>query len=85
MARRPGGLELIRRIAGRLQDREFIRRVNGWLAVFWAVWFVPAVALKRLRESLLLIAVYSIWANLISHYTAWLTARVDVHVGGNGG
>lgn len=55
-----------------------IRRINGWLTVFWAVWFIPAVAIGGLRNSVFLVAVYSIWANMISHYTAWLAARVEV-------
>lgn len=55
-----------------------IRRINGWFTVFWILWFIPATAIGGLRNSVFLVGVYSIWANIISHYTAWLTARVEV-------
>lgn len=56
----------------------FIRKINGFFTLFWAAWFVPAVAVKGFRNSVFLVGVYSVWANLVSHYTAWITARVEV-------
>lgn len=58
----------------------FIRKMNGWFTVFWACWFIPAVAAKPLRDSVFLVGVYSIWANVVSHYTAWLAARDEVRL-----
>lgn len=55
----------------------FIRRVNGWFTLFWATWSVPAIAIKGFRVSVFLVALYSIWANIVSHYTAWIAARVE--------
>lgn len=62
----------------KVSEPAFIRTVNGWMTIFWIAWFVPAVAIEGLRNSVFLVAVYSIWANVISHYTAWLAARVEV-------
>lgn len=55
-----------------------IRRINGWATVAWLVLVVPTVGLKSWRTSILWVALLSIWANVISHYTAWLAARVEV-------
>lgn len=69
---------LHKKLATKLADPIFIRRVNGYLTLFWIAWFIPAIAVNGFRNSVFLVAVYSIWANIISHYTAWLTARVEV-------
>lgn len=66
------------RIKEKVAEPKFIRSVNGWFTVAWAIWFIPAIAITGLRNSILLVAIYSIWANMISHYTAWMAARVEV-------
>lgn len=61
-----------------LSQPQVIRKLNGWFTVFWLAWFIPAIVVKGLRDSVFLVALYSIWANLVTHYTAWLTSRVEV-------
>ena len=53
-----------------------IRTINLWLTVFWLILIAPT--LIWWRNSILWVAVLSIWANVVSHYTAYLSARVEV-------
>ena len=62
----------------KLSTPKSIRKVNGYLTLFWVAWFIPAIGVKSFRNSIMLVAAYSVWANMISHYTAWLTARTEV-------
>lgn len=53
-----------------------IRRVNGWATVAWFAVGIPLSVIWS--QSILWVALISIWANVISHYTAWVAARVEV-------
>jgi hypothetical protein len=68
-----------------MNDPRTMRRVNGWLSVFWMANFPPVIALYLLvgddqfqRVCLLYLALVSIWANAASHWSAWQAARVEV-------
>ncbi len=53
-----------------------IRTVNFWATIFWLVLVLPTILIWS--QSILWVALLSIWANVISHYTAYLAARVEV-------
>lgn len=53
-----------------------IRAANFWMTLFWLVLIGPT--LLWWRDSILWVALLSIWANVVSHYTAYLSARVEV-------
>lgn len=53
-----------------------IRRFNFWFVIVWLALVIPTVVFWR--ASVLWVAILSIWANVISHYTAYLAARVEV-------
>lgn len=55
---------------------KFMRRVNGWFAVFFAVLIIPAYAFGWL-ESTTFISILSIWALVSGHWAAWQAARVE--------
>lgn len=59
-----------------LTDPKFIKTINGWFVILWATLVVPTLLFWS--RSVLWVALLSIWANLVSHYTAWLAARVEV-------
>lgn len=63
----------IRHVVG---SPKFIRTANGYLVLFWVTLVIPTLLLWS--KSVLWVALLSIWANVISHYTAWLAARVEV-------
>ena len=52
-----------------------LRRVNGVATVVWLLLVIPTVLWWR--NSILWIAMMSVWANVASHYTAWQGARAE--------
>jgi hypothetical protein len=58
------------------EDPTFMRRVNGWLTVVWAL-MIPVAWLTGWLESVIFISAASIYANLAGHWAAWQAARVE--------
>jgi hypothetical protein len=58
-------------------DAVFMRRVNGWLTVFWVVMIPVSVAMGWLR-SVAYVSALSLWALVSGHWAAWQAARVEV-------
>lgn len=65
-----------RRVFEHINEPAIVRRINGWFTMLWLVLVYPTVAYWH--SSVLWVAILSIWANVVSHYTAWLEARVEV-------
>jgi hypothetical protein len=58
-------------------DPMFMRRVNGWLTVFWLV-MIPVSLITGWISSVTYIAALSLWALVSGHWSAWQAARVEV-------
>jgi hypothetical protein len=58
-------------------DPVFMRRVNGWLAVFWIV-MIPISMLMGWLNSVVYVSALSLWALVSGHWSAWQAARVEV-------
>jgi hypothetical protein len=58
-------------------DPAFMRRVNGWLTVFWLVMIPVSVATGWVR-SVVYVSALSLWALVSGHWAAWQAARVEV-------
>jgi hypothetical protein len=58
-------------------DPVFMRRVNGWLTIFWIV-MIPVSLLTGWISSVTYVAVLSLWALVSGHWSAWQAARVEV-------
>lgn len=54
-----------------------MRRVNGWLAVFWILMIPPAIIFGWVN-SVVFVSALSIWALVSGHWSAWQAARVEV-------
>jgi hypothetical protein len=54
-----------------------MRRVNGWLTIFWIV-MIPASILTGWISSVAYVAALSLWALVSGHWSAWQAARVEV-------
>ena len=54
-----------------------MRRVNGWLTVFWIVMIPVSYALGWL-SSVVYVSALSLWALVSGHWAAWQAARVEV-------
>ena len=58
-------------------DPLFMRRVNGWLTVFWIV-MIPVSIVTGWISSVTYVAALSLWALVSGHWSAWQAARVEV-------
>ena len=55
----------------------FMRRVNGWLTIFWIV-MIPVSIVTGWISSVIYVSVLSLWALVSGHWSAWQAARVEV-------
>jgi uncharacterized membrane protein len=58
-------------------DPVFMRRVNGWLTIFWIV-MIPVSIATHWISSVTYVAALSLWALVSGHWSAWQAARVEV-------
>jgi hypothetical protein len=58
-------------------DPVFMRRVNGWLTVFWIA-MIPVSIATGWISSVTYVAALSLWALVSGHWAAWQAARVEV-------
>jgi hypothetical protein len=58
-------------------DPVFMRRLNGWLTIFWIV-MIPVSILTGWINSVTYVAALSLWALVSGHWSAWQAARVEV-------
>ena len=55
----------------------FLRAFHGWSTLIWFV-LIPITVLTGLKTSILWIALMSVWANFVGHFSSWQAARVEV-------
>ena len=58
-------------------DPVFMRRLNGWLTIFWVV-MIPVSIFSGWISSVTYVAALSLWALVSGHWSAWQAARVEV-------
>jgi len=58
-------------------DPVFMRRVNGWLTIFWIL-MIPLSIAFGLLSSVAYVSALSLWALVSGHWSAWQAARVEV-------
>jgi hypothetical protein len=58
-------------------DPVFMRRLNGWLTMFWIAMIPISFALGWLR-SVTYVSALSLWALVSGHWSTWQAARVEV-------
>jgi hypothetical protein len=59
-------------------DPVFMRRVNGWLTIFWIA-MIPISIATGWISSVTYVAALSLWALVSGHWSAWQAARVEVN------
>jgi hypothetical protein len=55
----------------------FLRAFHGWATLAWAV-LIPVTIFTGLKGSIIWIALMSVWANFVGHFSSWQAARVEV-------
>lgn len=58
-------------------DPVFMRRVNGWLTMFWLV-MIPISYATHWLSSVVYVSALSLWALVAGHWSSWQAARVEV-------
>jgi uncharacterized membrane protein len=58
-------------------DPVFMRRVNGWLTLFWVAMIPISYDLGWLK-SVAFVSALSLWALVAGHWSSWQAARVEV-------
>lgn len=58
-------------------DPKFMRKVNGWLTLFWIAMIPISFGLHWL-SSVTYVSALSLWALVSGHWSAWQAARVEV-------
>ena len=58
-------------------DPVFMRRLNGWLTLFWVAMIPISYALGWLK-SVVYVSALSLWALVAGHWSTWQAARVEV-------
>ena len=59
-------------------DPVFMRRVNGWLTIFWIA-MIPVSLVTHWVSSVVYVSALSLWALVSGHWSAWQAARVEVN------
>jgi hypothetical protein len=59
-------------------DPVFMRRVNGWLTIFWIA-MIPVSLATGWVTSVTYVSALSLWALVSGHWSAWQAARVEVN------
>jgi hypothetical protein len=54
-----------------------MRRLNGWLTIFWIAMIPVSIAMGWLN-SVAYVSALSLWALVSGHWAAWQAARVEV-------
>ncbi len=58
-------------------DPVFMRRLNGWLTIFWIAMIPVSYQLGWLK-SVSYVSALSLWALVSGHWATWQAARVEV-------
>jgi hypothetical protein len=59
-------------------DAVLMRRLNGWLTVFWVA-MLPVSVWTGWVRSVTYVSALSLWALVSGHWSAWQAARVEVN------
>jgi len=65
------------RFQGLFGRPEFLRGFHGWMTLTWGL-LIPITVLTGLKGSIIWIALMSVWANFVGHFSSWQAARVEV-------
>jgi hypothetical protein len=58
-------------------DPVFMRRLNGWLTLFWMA-MIPISYEFGWLKSVVFVSALSLWALVSGHWSTWQAARVEV-------
>ena len=73
-------------LRAKFNQAPFLKSLHGWLTVQWAL-HIPVIVVIYIffpktweKISILYLALVSIYANIVGHYSAWQAARAEVKI-----
>jgi hypothetical protein len=71
-------MNILRNLWASIQgDPVFMRRVNGWMTIFW-IMVIPVAYESGWLKSVTFVSALSLWALVTGHWSTWQAARVEV-------
>lgn len=55
----------------------FLKHFHGIMTLIWFV-LIPVTVFTGLKSSIIWIAMMSVWANFVGHFSSWQAARTEV-------
>jgi hypothetical protein len=65
------------KISNGLANSALLRSFHGYMTVLWGL-LIPVTVFTGLKGSIVWIALMSVWANFVGHFSSWQAARVEV-------
>lgn len=59
-----------------MKSTKWLRRFHAWMTVTWGV-AIPLTIFTSLKASIIWIAMMSVWANFVGHFSSWQASRVE--------
>lgn len=66
-------------ILSKLDDAVFLRKFHGYFTLVWGV-LIPITIFTGLKGSIVWIALMSVWANFVGHFSSWQASRAEVKI-----
>lgn len=70
---------MLKQILDKLDDAIFLRLFHGVMTILWAG-LIPVTVLSPLKTSITWIALMSVWANFVGHFSSWQASRAEVKI-----
>jgi uncharacterized membrane protein len=71
-------MDSVRKLRTMIQgDPQFMRKINGWLTIFW-VCMIPVSLAMGWLSSVTYVSALSLWALVSGHWAAWQASRTEV-------
>ena len=61
-----------------LSDPKLLKKVHGYLTLLWVAALVVTVGWWR--DSILWVALMSVWANIAGHWAAWQAVNAEIKI-----
>jgi hypothetical protein len=65
----------VKKIKELLHNPKVLAKFHGWMTMVWFILAVPTVIVWK--ESILWVALMSVWANIAGHWSAYQAARAE--------
>jgi hypothetical protein len=72
-------MKIIKNVLDKLDDAAFLRLFHGVSTLIWCA-LIPITVFTGLKGSIVWIAMMSVWANFVGHFSSWQASRAEVKI-----